>query len=268
MRLLAFESSDGPTIGAVEGDQVVPLAPVDLFYSDIAGHLRAGEGEPVDVDAVRQVPPVPATAKVLCVGLNYPLHIAETGSQRPEHPNIFARWTASLAAHDGETPVPPGESGLDWEAELAVVIGRELSDVDEEEAMAGVFGYTCFNDISSRWFQRATSQWALGKNGDASGPIGPVIVTADELGDPYELRIVSRHNGQIRQDSVTGNMIFSIAEIISFASRALTLRPGDVIATGTPDGVGSRMEPPVLMTAGDVIEVEIDRIGILRTRIT
>jgi len=267
MRLLAFESAQGPTMGAVEGDRVVPLAPVDTFFADIESYVSPGDAEPLALDAITQVPPVPASAKVLCVGLNYPLHIAETKSQRPDHPNLFARWTASLAAPEGRTPVPAGETGLDWEAELAIVIGSELSDVAEADAMAGVFGYTCFNDISSRWFQRATSQWALGKNGDASGPIGPVIVTADEIGDPYRLRIMSRYNGETMQDSNTGNMIFSIAQVISYASRALTLKPGDVIATGTPDGVGSRREPPVLMTAGDVIEVEIEDIGTLRTHI-
>ena len=152
MRLVAFESKEGPMMGSVEGDLIVPLATVEAFYSDIAGHVGGGGAEPLALASVRQVPPVPRSAKVLCVGLNYPLHIAETGSQRPDHPNIFARWTASLAPPDGKTPVPPGEAGLDWEAELAVVIGRELLDVDEADAMQGVFGYTCFNDISSRWF--------------------------------------------------------------------------------------------------------------------
>ena len=161
----------------------------------------------------------------------------------------------------------PGESGLDWEVELGVIIGKEMLGVDRADAMDGVFGYTCFNDISARTFQRATSQWALGKNADNSGPIGPVIVTADELGDLYSLLIESRFNGDTVQSSVTGNMIFKIDETIAYITQALTLRPGDVIATGTLDGVGSRMEPPVLMGPGDRIEIEIKCIGSVTTNI-
>lgn len=267
MRLLAYRGLDGPTMGAVEGDVVVPLAPLDDFWADPDGHLGGGDGEPVAREGLVEIPPVPTTAKILCVGLNYPLHIAETGTTKPDHPNLFARWYSTLCVDGAQAPVPPGEQGLDWEAELAVVIGRTMSGVDEDTAMAGVLGYTCFNDISARRFQRATPQWALGKNTDNSGPIGPVVVTADELGDPYGLRIMSRHNGEIRQDSTTDQMIFSIAETIAYASQALTLRPGDVIATGTPDGVGSRMDPPVFMVPGDVIEVEIEAIGTLTTHI-
>ncbi len=163
--------------------------------------------------------------------------------------------------------MPPGEDGLDFEAELAVVIGREMRAVDEADAMAGVLGYTCFNDISARRFQRATSQWALGKNADDSGPIGPCIVTADELGDPMGLRIRSRLNGETMQDGTTDQMIFGIAETIAYITQALTLCPGDVIATGTPAGVGSRREPPLLMHAGDTIEVDIEGIGVLTTHI-
>lgn len=267
MRLLAYESPRGRLIGKVEGDHVLPLGTVDDFYADIDGHRAATPGPPVAIGDVIQTPPVPATARVLCIGLNYPLHIAETGRERPDFPNIFPRWASTLVPPGASTPVPPGETGLDWEAELAVVIGREMLAVDEAHAMAGVFGYTCFNDISARKFQRATSQWALGKNPDNSGPIGPVIVTADELGSPYELRIETRYNGRTVQSSTTGNMIFKIAETLAYITQAMTLRPGDVLATGTPDGVGSRMDPPVLMTAGDTVEVEIEHIGVLPTHI-
>ncbi|MFV2039544.1 MAG: fumarylacetoacetate hydrolase family protein, partial [Acidimicrobiales bacterium] len=206
--------------------------------------------------------------RILCIGLNYPLHVAETGRNRPELPNLFARWASTLVSPGAHTPVPPGEVGLDWEAELAVVIGKEMSAVSATDAMQGVLGYTCFNDISARKAQRATSQFTLGKNADNSGPIGPVIVTADELGDPYDLRIESRHNGRTVQSSVTGNMIFKIGETIAYISQAMTLRPGDVLATGTPDGVGASMDPPVFMVAGDTIEVEIERIGVLNTHIS
>lgn len=267
MRLLAYETDDVRIIGIVDGEFVRPLVSVDEFYVDIDGHMKTTPGGFVAIDDVDQVPPVPLTARVFCIGLNYPLHIAETGRERPRYPNIFARWASTLVSPGAHTPVPPGEPGLDWEAELAVVIGRDMLGVSPADAMAGVLGYTCFNDISARKAQRATSQFTLGKNADNSGPIGPVIVTADELGDPYDLRIESRLNGRTMQSSVTGNMIFDIAETISYISQAMTLRAGDVLATGTPDGVGASMDPPVLMTSGDVIEVEIDRIGVLTTHI-
>jgi 2-keto-4-pentenoate hydratase/2-oxohepta-3-ene-1,7-dioic acid hydratase in catechol pathway len=267
MRLFAFDNAGVPTMAASEGDILRPLAPLADFYADPDGYLGAEGGDPIDRADVVAVPPVPTTAKILCIGLNYPLHIAETNSERPAHPNLFARWWSTLSVDGGSCAVPPGEEGLDFEAELAVIIGRELHAVDEADAMAGVLGYTCFNDISARRFQRATSQWALGKNADDSAPIGPVIVTADELGDPMGLRIGSRLNGETMQDSTTDQMIFDIAETIAYITQALTLRPGDVIATGTPDGVGSRREPPLLMTAGDTIEVDIEGIGILTTHI-
>ncbi len=267
MRLIAYQTPDGPVMGAIEGDMVQPLCGVDAFYSDIDGHRESSMGPAVPLDSVSQVPPVPTTARILCIGLNYPLHIEETNSQRPDHPNLFARWPSTLVVDGASTPVPPGETGLDWEVELAVVIGREMLAVDRADAMGGVLGYTCFNDISARKFQRATSQWALGKNPDNSGPIGPCIVTADELGDPYALAIESRYNGRTVQSSITGNMIFRIDETIEYITQAMTLRPGDVIATGTPDGVGSRMDPPVLMTAGDTIEIEIEGIGSVTTNI-
>ena len=267
MRLIAYRTPTGPVMGAVEGDMVRPLCSVDDFYHDVDAGQGSSAGDPVDLDSVEQVPPVPLTSRIFCIGLNYPLHIQETKSTRPDHPNLFARWYSTLVVDGGSTPVPPGEQGLDWEAELAVIIGKEMLEVDRADAMHGVLGYTCFNDISARKYQRATPQWALGKNPDNSGPIGPAIVTADEIGDPYSLSIGSRYNGQTVQDSMTGEMIFKIDETIAYITEALTLRPGDVIATGTPDGVGSRMDPPVLMGPGDSIEVEIGSIGVLTTHI-
>ncbi|MEM7286922.1 MAG: fumarylacetoacetate hydrolase family protein [Actinomycetota bacterium] len=267
MRLIAYRTPGGPVMGAVEGDMVRPLCGIDEFYADVDAGRASSGGEPVDLASVDQVPPVPLTSRIFCIGLNYPLHIEETKSTRPDHPNLFARWYTTLVVDGGSTPVPPGERGLDWEAELAVVIGKEMLEVDRADAMDGVFGYTCFNDISARKYQRATPQWALGKNPDNSGPIGPVVVSADEIGDPYALSIGSRYNGRTVQDSVTGEMIFKIDETIAYITQALTLRPGDVIATGTPDGVGSRMDPPVLMGPGDTIEVEIGSIGVLTTHI-
>ncbi len=267
MRLVAFESSETPMMGEVQDDMVHPIVSVDEFYRDIGASIRGGRGAAVPINSVTQVPPVPVTSRVLCMGRNYASHIEEMAADRPPHPNLFARWASTLIVDGEQTPVPPGEIGLDWEAELAVIIGKEMLAVNEDDAMEGVFGYTCFNDISARKYQRATSQWCLGKNPDKSGPIGPVVVSADELGDPYDLSIESRYNGAVMQSSVTGLMIFSIAETIAYITQAMTLQPGDVIATGTPGGVGSRMDPPVFMGPGDVIEVEIAKIGVLTTHI-
>ena len=269
MRYLAFQSPEGPMIGRVEGETVETLCDLDSFYRDPTAYVDASpvSGSAQPIADVTQVPPVPTTAQILCVGLNYVAHIEETASQRPEAPNLFARWYRTLLCQDGELPVPSGEPGLDWEGELGVIIGEEMVDVSEEEAMAGVLGYTCFNDISARVHQRRTPQWALGKNPKGSGPIGPVVVTADEFGDPQQKRLETRYNGDVVQSSTTDLMIFKIAETISYASKCITLYPGDVFATGTPSGVGSRMDPPVLMTAGDRVEVEIEDIGVLRSRI-
>ena len=147
-------------MGAVEGDMVRPLCDIDRFYDDVDAGVAASSGDPQPLDGVEQVPPVPRTSRIFCIGLNYPLHIAETKSTKPDFPNLFARWYSTLVVDGASTPVPPGEQGLDWEAELAVIIGREMLSVDRADAMAGVFGYTCFNDISARKYQRATPQWA------------------------------------------------------------------------------------------------------------
>lgn len=268
MRYLGFLSDGQRRIGVVDGSDVVDLCSIDDFYADAARWSSAtASGARHAVADITHVPAVPQTAKVLCLGLNYAAHIDETGSQRPDAPNIFARWFASLSC-DGDTiPVPSGDDRFDWECEMAVIIGADMTDVAEADAMTGVLGYSCFNDISARGYQRRTPQWALGKNADGSAPLGPHVVTADEFGDPYSKRIQTRVNGETRQDSTTGHMLFKIAETIEFITACTSLRPGDVIATGTPSGVGDKMEPPTYLTAGDQVEVEVEGIGVLRTNI-
>ncbi len=270
MRYLGFRHDGENCIGVVgDDDTVTRLATVEEFYGDLDRWRDASPiGQPVVPRAeVALVPPVPTTAKILCLGLNYQSHVEETGSTRPPAPNIFARWYAALSSDGDAIPVPSGEPGLDWEVELAVVIGAELVDTPAASAMDGIFGYTILNDISARTHQRATSQWALGKNADGSGPIGPVVVRADAYGDPYGKALATRVNGETMQSSTTDRMLFKIDETIEYITRCVTLRPGDVIATGTPEGVGHAMDPPRLMTAGDTVEVEIEGIGVLRTAI-
>jgi len=269
MHLLGFRDGDTPTMGVVRGDRVVPLAPIPDFYADVAGWLRRAAdltegGRPVA--GVELVVPVPDTAKVVCAALNYASHAAETGGRLPDHPNLFARWAATLVPDGTPVPVPATEPGLDWEVELAVVVGAPLIDVTPDRVAAGVLGYTVFNDLSARAHQLANRQWALGKNSDRSGPIGSVVVTADSL-DAASLHLETRVNGELMQSGNTSDMIFSVADLCAYASRTITLRPGDVIATGTPPGVGFVRTPPVYLVPGDVVEVEVEGIGVVRTPI-
>jgi 2-keto-4-pentenoate hydratase/2-oxohepta-3-ene-1,7-dioic acid hydratase in catechol pathway len=185
----------------------------------------------------------------------------------PEQPDIFARWRSTLAVDGQSIPVPPRDNNFDWEGELAVVIGKELRDVTPEAAQAGFLGYACFNDLSARKFQMASERWALGKNTDSSGPLGPWIVTADEIPNPDQLRIQTRVNGNTVQDGNTSDLIFSGAKIAAYASGAMTLKPGDLIATGTPDGIGATRKPPMFLHDGDTVEVEIEQIGRITNRI-
>ncbi len=249
---------------------VAPLTEVEEFYADLDGWTaRARQIAPDGYSAVtvEVVAPVPPGARVLGMGLNYHAHAAETGQALPKKPPLFGRWTASLSVDGTPVPVPPGERGLDWEGELAAIVGTRMTDVDEATAAAGVFGYAVFNDLSARRAQGASAQWTLGKNADRSGPMGPVV-TADEVGDPAAgLRLVTRVNDEIVQDGTTADMIFTIGQILSFVSRTLTLHPGDILITGTPAGVGYTRTPPRYLTPGDVVTVEIDRLGRISTPI-
>jgi 2-keto-4-pentenoate hydratase/2-oxohepta-3-ene-1,7-dioic acid hydratase in catechol pathway len=264
MKLIAYQRGADRIMARVLDNRALPFATLEDFWADpeqslsAAAQTRSG-GESIS-DLV-QVPPLPDTARVLCAGLNYAAHAAEAHFKLPEHPDIFARWRSTLAVDGQAVPVPPREDCLDWEGELAVIVGKELRDVTPEAARAGFLGYACFNDLSARKFQMASDRWTLGKNTDNSGPLGPWIVTADEIPDPDQLRIQTHVNGNIVQDGNTSNLIFSGANIAAYASGAMTLKPGDLIATGTPDGVGATRKPPMFLHAGDTVTVEIERIG-------
>jgi 2,4-diketo-3-deoxy-L-fuconate hydrolase len=214
--------------------------------------------------SLEQRPAVPETARVICIGLNYRLHAQEAKAEIPTVPVVFGRWPNTLTC-DGD-PAPAVDEKFDWEAELGVVIGRELFRVSEEQAAAGVFGYVAFNDLSARHYQLQTPQWTFGKNTEASGPMTP-IVTKDEVGDPASpgLRIRTWVNGDIMQDSVTSDMIFHVPALIAHLSQALRLNPGDLIVTGTPQGVG--IARGRFLKPGDVVEVEVERVGRIRTPI-
>ncbi|MEV1025744.1 fumarylacetoacetate hydrolase family protein [Streptomyces sp. NPDC050264] len=257
---------------SADGQEVTVLAPLEEFWADPSRHLTSDTSGPTLTTAqVTLVPPVLPQARVICVGLNYLKHVAEgtfRDERLPEHPTLFARWTRSLTVDGAEIPVPAGEDGLDWEGEVVAWLGAPLVDATPQEALAAVVGYSTFNDVTSRRAQKLTSQWILGKNGDNSGPLGPMVPAA-EVGDLRDgLRVVTRVNGEIVQDGTTDEMVYDVGSTLAHISRTFTLRPGDLLATGTPSGVGYARTPPWLLQPGDVVEVEVDRLGRLRNTVT
>jgi acylpyruvate hydrolase len=226
---------------------------------------RAASAATLPAAGLAWLPVLPDAGKLVCLGVNYHDHAKEGGNTIVEYPALFLRCNTSLLAHGAPLVVPPVSSHLDYEAELAVVIGRTARRVAEADALGHVFGYACFNDATLRDYQRKTSQWTIGKNFDATGGFGPSLVTADELPPGCTgLRIESRLNGQVMQHANTSEMVFGVARTISLLSEAMTLEPGDVLVMGTPAGVGYARKPPVWMKAGDVIEIDIERVGVLR----
>ena len=207
--------------------------------------------------------PIPRPGKIICIGLNYRDHAEESGMAIPTSPIIFSKFGSCVIGSGEAIRIPAGSTQVDYEAELAVVIGRTAKNVSAADAMDHVFGYTNFNDVSARDFQFADGQWQRGKSCDTFAPMGPWIATADEIADPHNLNIRFRLNGEMLQDSNTCQLIFKTPELVEFLSKVITLEPGDVIATGTPPGVGFARKPPVFMKPGDIAEVEIEMIGTL-----
>ncbi len=249
--------------GRLEDDGiVVPLG--DDLVAFLAGAPPV-PGDPVAVDSLVLLAPVPLPGKIICVGLNYRDHAAETGKPMPTEPVLFAKFANSVVADGAQVPIPAVTSEADWEAELAVVIGRTATRVPRDQALTHVGGYACANDLSARDLQRSGGQWTRGKAIDGFLPLGPVLVTADEVADPQDLGIRCTVNGDVVQDSSTSQMVFGVAELISIISQTLTLEPGDLIVTGTPPGVGMAMTPPRFLVPGDVVTVEIDGLGALTT---
>jgi len=275
MKLASYIADGRPAFGVVVDDRVVTMTGrtkhASLRAVLAAGALdeirRAAEGERGDhkLSDVRFLPAIPDPGKILCAGINYRSHAAETGRDIPMAPSMFVRFTDTLVGHEGEMVRPSVSECFDFEGELAIVIGRAGRHIEPEQALAHVAGYTCFVDGSVRDYQKISV--TSGKNFPSSGPLGPWIVTTDEIPDPARLTLVTRLNSQEVQRSGTDLLIHSVPAIITFCSEFTALGPGDVIATGTPEGVGHRRTPPLWMKAGDVLEVEISGIGTLRTRI-
>lgn len=216
-----------------------------------------------DIDRFELLPVV-NPSKVIGIGLNYEDHASETDAKLPQTPLSFAIYPSAIVGHEQAIRIPDGVTEVDYEAELGVVIGKKCRDVSVEGALACVFAYTCVNDISARDIQMSDGQWTRGKSFDSFSPVGPCLVTKDDIPDPQRLVIMSRVDGEVRQNSSTELMVFSVAEIIRFISRSTTLLPGDLIATGTPSGVALGQADPPWLTPGSIVEVEIESIGILR----
>lgn len=228
------------------------------------------KGATVSEKSAKYLPPIPNPGKILCIGLNYRKHAEETGNPIPPYPVVFCRFDNTLTPHNGKMPVPSHSNQLDWEAELTIVIGKKCRNVPKNKALSVIAGYACFNDGSVRdWQRKSGGQFTLGKNFDGTGGFGPDIVTADELppgGSP--LRIMTRVNGVTMQDSNTDDLIFDCATLVHELSKVMTLDPGDIIITGTPSGVAMARHPQPWLKAGDVCEIEIEKIGTLRNVIT
>ena len=262
MKLISYP--DG--FGRLEGDRLIPMGP------DINEYLRSGAWEdasPIAAESITWLAPIPSPGKVICIGLNYRDHIIETNGVAPTEPVLFPKFQNSVIGPKQPIVIPDAAKQVDYEAELGVVIGKRASGVSASNALDHVAGYTCMNDVSARDLQFSNGgQWMRGKAVDTFLPTGPWMVTADEIDDPQALSIRCLVNGEVMQDSNTSEMVFGVAELISFVSQTLTLEPGDLIATGTPAGVGFVREPPVFLSRGDEVSIEIVGIGTLTNQVT
>lgn len=266
MKLVGFAHNGSRHIGALENDMVRDLGTAKQFFADTHAGLASAGGEIFALGDIELAPAVPETSRIFCVGINYRSHAGESkdlaGLDEPKLPMIFGRWEQSLVVDGTPVPLPPNE-GLDWEVELAAVIGETIWAADEQAALKHVLGYAAFNDLSARKKQLATPQFTIGKNADLSGPISPVV-TSDELGDIVSdpgLRVTTHVNGELMQDGNTRDLIHSVERIIAYITDTITLQPGDVIATGTPGGIGAGRKPPVLLGDGDVVLVTVEKVG-------
>jgi 2-keto-4-pentenoate hydratase/2-oxohepta-3-ene-1,7-dioic acid hydratase in catechol pathway len=275
MKLASFIANGLPAYGAVVGDGIVTLSD-RLDYPTLRDALAAGaldemraavNGPKPDrpLAGLQFFPAIPNPEKIICVGINYRSHAAEVGRELPVKPSVFLRLANTLTGHDGEMIRPRVSDHFDFEGELAVVIGKGGRHIRPEQALAHVAGYSCFVDGSVRDYQKHSV--AAGKNFPATGPLGPWVVTTDEIPDPSKLTLTTRLNGQVMQHATTDQLIHPVAEIVAYCSAFTPLVAGDVIATGTPEGVGHGRKPPVWMKPGDVLEVEISGIGVLRSRV-
>ncbi len=272
MRLLTFRYQNDVMAGVLEGENVLPLPWPDvksLIESGLdAAAEAAAAAQALPLADVSLLAPILKPGKIVAIGLNYLDHCLEQGKTPPERPTIFTKFSTAVNHPGGDIRWDPSMTQMvDYEAELAVVIGKRAYRVGEEDAYEYVAGYTCLNDVTARDLQRGDKQWVRGKSLDTFAPMGPLLVTADELPDPHGLAIRCWVNGELRQESNTDQLIHTVPKLIAFCSHAFTLEPGDIITTGTPGGVGVYSDPPVFLKPGDEITVEIESIGRLQNRV-
>ncbi len=279
MRFITYQSTSGPRVAGVRSpgvyvdlhatDAALPPSLKALLELGPAGLERATaaiqKGAPISPGA-RLLAPIPDPEKIICIGLNYADHAAETGAKIPTEPVVFNKFLTALRADGDEIVLPKVSQQVDYEAELVAIIGKAGRHIPREQALEHVAGYACGHDVSARDWQKGKpgNQWLLGKSFDSFAPLGPELVTADEVGDAGALEIQLRLNGEVMQHSTTRQLIFPIDYLVSYLSQCMTLKPGDLIYTGTPPGVGMARKPPVWLKAGDMVEIEIEKIGLLR----
>jgi acylpyruvate hydrolase len=265
MRFATIRTSAGTTAARLDGDTLIPLEAADVGALLAAGDLaavRATPGAtPVPVAQADFAPVVTNPSKVICVGLNYRTHIAETGRELPEYPTLFAKFASTLMGPLDDLVLPAVSQKVDWEVELAVIIGKPVYRGDADEALAAIAGYAASNDVSMRDWQRRTLQWQAGKMFERSTPVGPYLVTPDEVGHARDLEIRCEVDGAVMQAARTSDLLFTPADVVAYASQALTLVPGDLLLTGTTGGVGDARKPPVYLKPGQVLRSYVEGLG-------
>ncbi|RMF07736.1 MAG: FAA hydrolase family protein [Alphaproteobacteria bacterium] len=282
MKLVSFANGRGPTYGVVTWDGIIDIgARIGLEYPDLKAVLNAGaldrmrdlaerESPDFDPDNVRYLPPIPGPEKIFCVGVNYPNRNTEyaDNSEAPRYPSLFLRTPDSFVGHNEPILRPPESGQLDYEGEIALIIGKGGRRIPEFKARDHIAGLTCANDGTLRdWVRHGKFNVTQGKNFDRSGSMGPWMTTVDEFADLDDIPLITRVNGEIRQQDTTANLIFPFARLISYISTFSTLKPGDVILTGTPTGAGARLDPPQYLSPGDVVEVQVSNVGVLTNEI-
>jgi acylpyruvate hydrolase len=284
MKLLSFRREGQARLGVVRGGSVVDISELRRVPShgslmrsliadgaqglqELAEALATAKPPEYDPEGLELLPPIPDPERILCLGMNFEDHSAEMGAERAEAPNLFLKLPSCLTGSGSAIVLPRGSQEVDYEGELAVVIGSRCRNVSAEAAMGHVAGYTAINDVSARDFQFRTTQWTAGKICDTFAPMGPYLVTSDELPSIEHLRLVTRLNGEKVQDATLDAMIWSVRSTVAYISEILTLLPGDIIAMGTPAGVGWKRNPPRFLRSGDVVEVSIDGVGTLRNSV-
>jgi 5-carboxymethyl-2-hydroxymuconate isomerase len=264
VRFCSVTSASGPVVASYVDGGAWVLEPRVSALSDVLATVLDGDqpGLAATPEEQPSLGPPLIPGKIVAIGLNYPMHAAESSESSPEQPLLFAKFPSAVVGPTDAIMIDDElMERVDWEVELGVVVGRRMRDVPADEALDHVFGYTVANDVSARDVQFGDGQWTRGKSFDTFCPIGPVVVTADELGPPDDLRLTTKVNGELMQDDSTASMVFGVSEILAFCSRCFTLEPGDLLLTGTPSGCGEFMDPPRSLSPGDVVEVAIEGIG-------